>query len=335
MKKGQKKKDLTLHCKNKKSPNIIKKPTLKISEHQLRRTNLYRCKSTIHVNLRKQKMNNTIKKLHICLTNKSQISLNYTFSEQINLNIQRLCLSKPQRKLYDIQMNIKKYKTPQEIISKNQIAFDKNQFTTNQFTKELCLRKKFRLKNLTTNIIKDLNPLKNVRIGDYVFPLDSSVLSTSNTKDVAVLYNFFHIKKAVDLTYKSKNSMYTIRLEERFQDYENLKGLNTLEYFIEWLNSLGDMYAIKLSQSVELFMKNLYKSDHITSLIIQSKGAAKIKSSQKLYLTTQLSEQTIQFMSQMPLLIRYHKVDISSNQGTMTKLKINKKWEDIVGVKIS
>lgn len=334
-KKKDKKNKLSNGLRKKIKKKNVSTKTILLSKILLKKTNVYThikkdANSYIHIN------NN----IHLCketnehnvISDRSLESNQNTISEFIQINTFRECLSKQDKIRYDQKMDVKKNVCVKDIIEKNQKVGQQGQLQIHYRNKKLVLEKKCHLKYITTKLIKDINPLKEVRISDYVFPLNSSVLSPSNDEDYTIGYKIFQIKRLTELIYKPEESQYIVKMEERHPGEEMLKGHNRLFYFIDWLYSLGNHDAVKLCKALENYMKSQYKSGFLSGIIIDRKHLHDLNIYDKYYLS-KLSDETKKYINHRPYFQKVHSVDIKSNQGTFREYRLNEKWCKQIGGK--
>lgn len=121
-----------------------------------------------------------------------------------------------------------------------------------------------------------------------------------------------------------------MKLEERSPDDQKLKGISKLIYYMNWLESLGDDLAHKLSQLIKLYVKNIYKSSYYSNIIVDKEYLTDVNE-YDIYYLNQLSEKTKYHIKTRPCWHRLHKIDCESNQGTLIEVKINKKVLEVIG----
>lgn len=142
------------------------------------KTNLYRRKKNAISNnltsIRKKFKRTKRCKAHSHKMKQSQTEISYIESVEYR-NKFRECLTEEDKIRYDEKMEINKERPAKDLILRNKQAADSSQFIYSLYRKKLILRKKFKLKNIDTKLYQELNPIKDVRLADYVFPLDSSV----------------------------------------------------------------------------------------------------------------------------------------------------------------
>ena len=86
--------------------------------------------------------------------------------------------------------------------------------------------------------------MKGVRILDYFFPLDSSFISNQENEklETSLFHDLAKYKRIIKITKEQNLDIFTYFLEEKFPIDRKIYQ-NTSNYFIEWLESLGDSEA--------------------------------------------------------------------------------------------
>jgi hypothetical protein len=175
-------------------------------------------------------------------------------------------------------------------------------------------KKKIKLIYLTPTF-SNINPIHSIRVMDYIFPLDSSFLNTKakDRKKFSPFGDLRTIKRITTCEKDIKSGTWCYHLEEKNLEREKIyKGIATYKYFIEWLQSLGDMRAYKLSEFIVEYISRLDKVQFQSSLLHLSSGTGRVY--QKV-----LTARTHAFINSYPWYKRIHSLDIESGQGTLRR----------------
>lgn len=257
-----------------------------------------------------------------------------TVSECISeINLFEECMVPEDKFLYEKKMLKQKNVTPQEFIRQTLKYADRRQYGFSKYKMKHLQKKSFGLKYINT-IIKDINPMKDVRLCDYVFPLDSSPQKDSSSCEQCASYGLFRIKRASELNYDIKEELYTAKMEERFV-WNKTNDLNSLNYYVEWLESLGDYRANDLKKGITKYMNNVYKNSCQTDQVIYKKenySLEKFDKEQRFYMTKQ-SDETIKFIKERPFCYKKTKMNNENTNGIFCEFGINKKLCEFLGFK--
>lgn len=121
------------------------------------------------------------------------------------------------------------------------------------------------------------------------------------------------IKRATEYIYDHKTCLHTVKLEERHSNYYSLvEGMNKLNYFKAWLESLGDYRAYLLSYRIELYFKNFFKCEGYTGYLSEVLLHTNEKNTEKYYFN-KLSDQTKNYITQRPYLYKKHHLKADVN----------------------
>lgn len=164
--------------------------------------------------------------------------------------------------------------------------------------------------------------MHSIRVMDYIFPLDSSFLNSKakDRKKFPPFGDLRTIKRITTCEKDLKSGTWCYHLEEKNFEREKIyKGIATYKYFIEWLQSLGDMRAFRLSELIGDYINRLGKVQFQSSLLHLGRGAGRVY--QKC-----LGERTRAFIDGNPWYKRVHSLDIESGQGTLRRLVLNEKY---------
>jgi hypothetical protein len=165
-------------------------------------------------------------------------------------------------------------------------------------------------------------PNQEIRIMDWVFPLNSECL-TSDTCPEEFLYrpmaDILDHKEISDVKYEPLYDHYVIKLQDRrVAPFPLADSINSSRYFIEWLNSLGHTSARALALFMEKFTEKLFTNN--------VREVARL-TSQKTYLK-QLSEETLGFIRSRAYMINVHQVDKVRNRDQIVQLVASQKAVD-------
>jgi len=109
------------------------------------------------------------------------------------------------------------------------------------------------------------NPNQEIRIMDWVFPLNSDCLKFE-LDQVDFMYrpmvDILAVKEISDIIYDSNFDHYVINLHDKSGPFPLAGSINSSRYFIEWLNSCGNTSARKLAIFMEKFTEKLFRRQH-------------------------------------------------------------------------
>lgn len=129
--------------------------------------------------------------------------------------------------------------------------------------RNLSKKKKIILKSIF-KIYRTLNPIKEIRILDFVFPIGGNFSTSSlDSKDSDVfhsqwyaMYNSF--KRISRIERDTETDEYTYFLEERWPQKQIIwKGFENLTYFTQYLQSLANVEAYNLSVWFDSYIKSV------------------------------------------------------------------------------
>ena len=257
----------------------------------------------------------------------SYASINYTengFRDNLN----------PQDKFFnDKKMENNKNISPEEIITKVRKIGLKGDFFFSKVKRKLVLKKGFSQKYIAT-FVKDLNPIQDIRVSEYVFPLESELQKADSHLEFSACYHQFKIKRATQLTFDPKDSFYRAKLEERYPSTEEFSGINIVNYYCKWLDSLCDYRANNLKNQIEKFIKSMSCPNSQVQKSIDKKlliSEQQLHNQKKMYLS-KLSDETRNYISDRPTCVRCNRLDRSSSQKTVYECRINQKWANLIGI---
>ena len=233
----------------------------------------------------------------------------------------RSCMDKMTREYYDSKMEYKKNLDLNDIILKNRKLYESNEHELSNIGEKLVCKKKFFTKPIQAQIVKDINPIKTIRVADYIFPLDSCCLSRP------MPFNVFHgidtIKRAIKSEYDLKEGYTTITIEEKYLSDQTLKGGKNLQYFTVWLKSLGDYRASNLSDQLTDYIKSLYAAKATTCISSQAMEVDELcLKSEKIYLK-KLTDEACDYIKARPYLIRITSTNVHTKNGTFNSMQIS------------
>ena len=126
-------------------------------------------------------------------------------------------------------------------------SYDRNAFRS---------KRNFKLKHIEP-ITLQLNPLKEFRFMDYVFPLDSSQMHENNENYVSLFSGFDKIKRILKTINNSKKEIFSIYVEDNDPKSiysTNYCNSNELYYALDWQKSVGYLKAFNYRQTLLNFM---------------------------------------------------------------------------------
>jgi hypothetical protein len=156
-------------------------------------------------------------------------------------------------------------------------------------------------------------PNQEIRIMDWVFPLNSECLTPTSTQEDFLyrpIADILDLKQITSISYSPIYDHYTLKLHDRqVAPFPLADSINSSRYFIEWLNSLGHSSARDLAIFMEKFTENLFRNNvrEVASL-----------TREKSYLK-QLSEETLGFIRSRAYMINVHQVDKVRNRDEVVQ----------------
>lgn len=138
-------------------------------------------------------------------------------------------------------------------------GYQKHGFKYNNSRGLSMLDKKLTLKSIEYVI----NPMKGVRILDLIFPMNSS-LAHLNENTFKPLDSILEFKKTVRMVHE--NQEWTYFLEERFPDNSEIKGMQNLRYYNDWLNSQGNTHLHDFSLIIQSYMNNMMAMSQVLGM---------------------------------------------------------------------
>lgn len=161
---------------------------------------------------------------------------------------------------YRLTMEVHKEKTALERIAANQKVYSEVFTEFNDKTKKLNIFKKLSTKIFNVTIPKPLNPYENIRICDWVFRLDTNCLNNLPSDDIkydwCIYESFCEIKRCTQMICDTKLQTYTWFYEDRYA-LQQIVNTSALEYFTDWLLSIGDYRAKEFLLVVDKFVKSI------------------------------------------------------------------------------
>ena len=331
----QKKQSILPSSKTVKKMILTKKITKRRS--YLTRTNMHNQRHGIHVNFYIRFHRNYSDQNKFQRITKPNL-------ERLNLQTQSLCtdsftgskfrnlLSSPQRIYFDEKIVNHKGIPTEEIISKFTKSAGKSSLIISNG--RIVVRKNFRQKHIAP-LVKDLNPIQDVRISDYVFPLDSSLQKDDSRLDICACYNQFKIKKVTKLTYDVKHSFYRATIKERFPSTEEHIGsnLSVINYYLQWLHSLCDHRANSLKERIELYTRNTALGNNYSveyAIYLKAFGKDSQVNNQKRFYLSKLSNETKNYINGRPATVKCNRLDRRSSEKIQYEVRINQKWATMI-----
>lgn len=240
----------------------------------------------------------------------------------------RSCMNKLTKCLYDEKMKQKGNASIQDIIDANVKMYGSDNIRFDECFEKTMVKKKFGLKSVAP-MISDINPILNIRMADFLFPLDSSCQYMP--KQQSLFHELDTIKRAIKQEYDPKECLTSISLEERYISDEKLKGAQNLKYFIEWQRSLGDYRAKNFSEKIENYMKNLFKAKVQVNLQPQLADCTHKKNKNEKFYLKKLTEQTWEYIKAQPYFVRFTSTDIHTKKGTFNIIQFSDKIVKLFG----
>lgn len=121
------------------------------------------------------------------------------------------------------------------------------------------ISKALKLKWLPTRYI---NPMKECRFMDYIFPLDSNLFDPDCSKPVSLLFGLDKVKRMTMIEDDLDQNLFRLYMEDLDPLYTletSPNRLFTFEYYKEWLQSLNNEKAKYLQECLEQYQQTLQR----------------------------------------------------------------------------
>ena len=152
------------------------------------------------------------------------------------------------------------------------------------------------------------NPMKKVILGNYTFPLDSSIFAdiiNDKTQEYPAFYNVSDLKRVKSAIYDSNNNIYIAKYHEKIAaNQQNLFTEQQKNYYSDWLKSLGNSKAI---ETLELLNK-ISQSEKKDQLNYSYYKSIVPKASKERTMLKTIDEKTLDFIKNRAYYYRFHKI---------------------------
>lgn len=146
-------------------------------------------------------------------------------------------------------------------------------------------------------------------------------------------------KKVVRMVHE--NQEWTCFLEERFPDNSEIKGIQNLKYYTEWLNSQGNVYFHEMSMIIQSYVNQIVAMSQVLKMKntqenncgLQTQNmqdTEEVRSHTKNY-TQMLSDELKKEIDQKPWVKRLTRSDIQTKKGSYFAQKFNDKFLEVTG----
>lgn len=234
---------------------------------------------------------------------------------------------------FNLGMNKKKFKPLSALIEKNQQMYAKGEYCYIEDELFINKKKKFQVKAFEDQkLYKYYNPCKMLRLLDYICPIDSSFLNyqdiNSDCKEIDIIGNIMDFKRVYNIVYNLKEETYTYNIEEKWPNKLKMKGYENFRYIVQYLLSLGNKNAFKLSEIISKYIDSIYDHEKMVSSCYDQDGEV---CADKVWMK-KLTSGTMKFIESQPFMIRTHCYDLSSGNGMNQSVIINKHFADLTGI---
>ena len=232
------------------------------------------------------------------------------------------------------------HKDTNEIIDKLRAYYLNDEYVYDPKDGKVKFLKELNLKWLPTKFI---NPVKEIKVNDNMFILDSSKYSTESqfSADNVISWDLYGLGKYKRVIRIKKNT-----IKDEFNLHiENATGYNTdnsntvchINYFKEWLMSLNMKQAKQLKDALDFMeqkMKQVFEEQMSTMNYTTMENRDNINfqnilSSSRIYINKQNSK-TANWIKNQPYFIRYHQVDLETKEQSLEKVKLNNKFTNLL-----
>ena len=205
--------------------------------------------------------------------------------------------------------------------------FGQHENIMNQILKE---KKEFYSKNETLKRPVYRHPNREIRIMDYMFPLNTSFQNASDYKKLVFNgHSFQYHKNITSVSANEEKDTYTFHLEDK----PNFEGridcfINDTKLLIEWLNGVKDPKQETHSMSKILpkwFCSFIPLTKSETSIIRNPTNKDRV------YLK-RLNPETKALIKTLPCLKRVHTQDFVEYIDKVVSITINRKWADVMNL---
>ena len=111
----------------------------------------------------------------------------------------RSCMNKVTRDYYDTRMQYKKKFDTKEKLFNIQKSYASNEYIFSKSSEKYMAKKRYYTKPIKAEMTKEINPIKTIRMADFIFPLDSSCLYSPNP--FSIFQDLQTIKRAIKSEY--------------------------------------------------------------------------------------------------------------------------------------
>lgn len=217
-------------------------------------------------------------------------------------------------------------------------SLEKYSMSYNKIRGLSMLDRKFRL----IPIERSPNPITEIRIlnVDLSFPLNTSFV-TKRDYLFYPYYNGIYFKKVEKIVYNKYKQKFKYFFEEKYPGNET-KDQQNMQYFVEWLLSMGNKFCYELAQIVQYYVDSRAQTSSTQATQTKFKIIKELKLTEfqvknmKFNKKTWLSKTPDDVWSKIncnPWLKRIDSTDFTTKNTTLRSIEINQKYIDVTGSK--
>lgn len=188
------------------------------------------------------------------------------------------------------------------------------------------------------SIERPINPINRVRILDWSFPLDMEFLSNPDYVFKHLLY-ILNFKKIVELVYDKNEKTWEYVFEERFPDSTVIKGYDSMQYYIQWLTSMGNASFYQFAKIIQSYQSSRVRQSDCQyfknkSNILDLATPQSLNRNERVWIS-KLPVSLTNEINKKPWIKRISCADLSKKKGNLHSIKINEKYVEVTGSKPS
>lgn len=199
-----------------------------------------------------------------------------------------------------------------------------------------------RQKLVNIGIQRPLNSMQHIRLMDGSFPLDRSFLKNPNYF-FKIFYNSLNFKKVIKLIHHKDLKIWEYFFEEKFPDSIDVKGLKSVEYYIQWLFSMGDASCYQMGILIRKYLDNriakLEEQKQLDEMVSEDESSIPYLQYLNKQSTqspeVQLPENVRNYINKNPWIKRISCSDSAQKEGSLRSIQMNEKYVEITGSKPS
>ena len=168
----------------------------------------------------------------------------------------------------------------------------------------------------TFDLKRNPSPIINFRFLNYILYFDSDMFSDHNdisNKEFRSMHDIYDHKRAGSVIYDKNKKCFKIKMQEKDLDDKQTHQISPqLNYYISWLQSMGNCKAINLIEILTKFKER--NEDTIKKLIQNSVISYDVMSqaNNRVFFIQTIDEKTKKYILEQPYLTRTSKIDLTN-----------------------